>query len=338
MIDAKAVGTIDTQGMAGAYSQWPQMAREAYAAPLEPVADSGPDHIVFAGMGGSGAISDIFESILSSTGVHVDIVKGYHLPKTAGPGTLVVATSISGNTAETLHILGLAAGSGCQTVAFSDGGRIEKYCASNGLAHRHVGMIHSPRASMPSFLYSMLSVLRDCIPVPEADVAESVSVLESMAESVSDPGGGRENAALALAEWLPEVPIIYYPWGLRAAAIRFKNSLQENAKAHAMAEDVMEACHNGIVSWTCDSVARPILIQGGDDHARTKERWAILEGFFAHRGISYRKIEAPGSSILARIVGLIYVLDYASIYRAVIRGIDPTPVAPIEYIKERLAD
>lgn len=76
------------------------------------------------------------------------------------------------------------------------------------------------------------------------------------------------------------MPVIYYPWGLQAAAIRFKNSLQENAKMHAIAEDVIEACHNGVVAWEKQSNFKPILLRGQDDYIKTKERWEILKDFF----------------------------------------------------------
>ena len=338
MIDNTFVKTIDTQGMAEAYSHWSIMAKKAYETPIKELQDIKTDHIIFTGMGGSGALGDIFESILSNTDIHVDIVKGYRLPETAGSDSLVVATSVSGNTNETLHVLDSAVKAKCQTISFSDGGKLGEYCKSKNLDYRRIQTSHSPRTSMPTFLYTMLSVLRNNVPVPEADIIKSISVLETITPSVSKPELGTKNQSLELAQWLPEIPIIYYPWGLRAAAIRFKNSLQENAKTHAMAEDIMETCHNGIVSWVRDSVVRPVLVYGTDDHAKTKERWTILEGFFRHNGISYRTIKAPGSSILERLIGLIYILDYASIYRAIILGVDPTPVVPIDYIKSKLDD
>lgn len=338
MIDDVAIKKIDTQDMAGAYSHWPKMAKDAYGSANTSIRDMKMDHIVFAGMGGSGTMGDIFESILSNTNVHVDVVKGYRLPKTAGPETLVVTTSISGNTTETLHVLDAAVNAKCQTISFSAGGLIKDYCTSKNLDYRLVPMQHSPRASLPIFLYSMLSVLQNNIPVPESDIVESISLLAEIAPSITDPARGSENPSLALAEWIPDVPIIYYPWGLHAAAIRFKNSLQENAKTHAMAEDVMEACHNGMVSWIRDSIVRPILVYGTGDYIKTKERWTILEDFFRHNGISYRVVKSPGSSILERLMSLIYILDYASIYRSVILGVDPTPVAPIDYIKSKLKD
>ena len=102
--------------------------------------------------------------------------------------------------------------------------------------------------------------------------------------------------------------MIYYPFGLQSAAIRFKNSLQENVKIHAFAEDVVEACHNGIVSWEKKSDVQPILIQGQDDYIKTKERWQMLKEFLQQNNIEYREIMSVNGSILSKIINLIYLL------------------------------
>ena len=130
--------------------------------------------------------------------------------------------------------------------------------------------------------------------------------------------------------------IVYYPWGLNAVAIRFKNSLQENAKLHALAEDVIEACHNGIVSWEKPSTVQPILIQGKDDYFKTKERWEILKGFFNEKKISYKEVYSVKGNILSKLVNLIYLIDYSTIYLAILSKIDPSPIHSIEYVKNKL--
>jgi len=139
-----------------------------------------------------------------------------------------------------------------------------------------------------------------------------------------------------LALWIKEIPIIYYPWGLQAAAIRFKSSLQENVKIHVISEDVLEASHNGIVSWEKPSIIQPILIQGIDDNIKTKERWKIFEEFFKNKEIDYKKIVSNKGDIISKLVNLIYILDFTSIYLAVKNKTDPTPVKSIDYIKKRL--
>ncbi len=105
---------------------------------------------------------------------------------------------------------------------------------------------------------------------------------------------------------------------------------------HAITEDVMEACHNGIVSWDKPSVVKPILIQGVDDYIKTKERWKILKEFFEVKEIDYKEIYSVKGSILSKLINLIYLLDYATIYRSILSETDPTPIDAIDFIKKRL--
>jgi len=146
----------------------------------------------------------------------------------------------------------------------------------------------------------------------------------------------KKNLRMGLAKWNNGIPVIYYPFGLQAAAIRFKNSIQENAKTHAMIEDVIEACHNGIVAWEKQNNVRPVLLQGDDDYIKTKERWKILKEYFDQHEIDYWEVFSVKGSILSKLINLIYLLDYASIYRAILSKIDPTPINSIDFIKSKL--
>ena len=327
---------IDSKGMYKIYDRWPEIAQEHYKSDLDSIYFDDISHMVFAGMGGSGAISDIFSSILSKTNVHVDVIKGYLLPKTVDSKTLVVATSISGDTVETLTVLDSAKKCGCKLIAFSDSGKIQKYCSKNGIEHKQIPMLHSPRASFTSFLYSMLKVLGPVLPIRKEDVVESITQLKKLQNNVISENLTDNNPSLGLAQWISGIPLIYYPWGLHAAAIRFKNSLQENAKIHAAAEDIIEACHIGIVSWEKPSNVKPILLEGKDDYIKTKERWKILKEYFEINRIDYREINSLSGNVLSKIINLIYLLDYTSIYRAVLSEIDPSPVKSIDFIKNKL--
>ena len=145
-----------------------------------------------------------------------------------------------------------------------------------------------------------------------------------------------KNYALNLAEWISDIPLMYYPWGLQPAAVRFKNSMQENAKTHTIIENVIESCHNGIVAWEKPTKLQPILLQGADDYVKTKERLKIIKEFFNEKDIKYEEIFSKDGSILSKLVCLIYQLDFVSIYNAVLSGIDPSPVNSIDYVKNRL--
>ena len=322
--------------MSEVYDRWPQIARENFSANFSKVDITNIDHVVFAGMGGSGTIGDLFASILSKTDIHVSVIKGYLLPKTVDSNTLVVTTSISGNTSETISILKNVEKVDAKFVALSSGGIMEKFCMDKKIKYYKIKEEHSPRASFVGFLYSALNILEQIVPVKKTDVSKSIESLFDIQKLISSKNLNKTNEALQIAEWIKEIPMVYYPWGLQSAAIRFKNSMQENAKMHVMTEDVIEACHNGIVAWDKPKNILPILIQGKDDYVKTKERWKIVKEFFREKGIPYKEIFTQEGSILNKLVCLIYVLDYASIYTAIISKIDPSPVNSIDFIKKRL--
>ena len=326
----------DSEKMYEAYEKWPEIAQENYKKDLSKLQFRNIEHIVFAGVGGSGTIGDVMSSILSKTNIHVNVVKGYLLPKTVSSNTLVVTTSVSGNSKEPLSILQNARKSKGKFVSFSSGGQVKKFSDKNNITHIEIPEVHSPRASFPCYLYSMLNVLEDMIPVKKQDVKESISLLTKTKKKISSTNLTNSNPALSLAKWISSFPIIYYPWGLHSAAIRFKNSLQENAKTHAFVEDIIESSHNAIVAWEKKSKIKPILIIGKDDYTKTKERWEVVKEFFELNKIQYNKVYSVNGSILTKLVNIIYLLDYSSIYKAVLSKTDPTPVKPIEFIKSRI--
>jgi glucose/mannose-6-phosphate isomerase len=336
LIDYSLFKKFDPSGMHKIYDKWSDIAIQSYESGNDSIEYQDIDHIIFAGMGGSGTIGDIFSSILSKTNVHVCVVKGYHLPKTVDSNTLVVTVSISGNTIETLTILNAAKKIGSKIIAFSGGGKMERYCEKNHIEYRKIPQIHSPRASFTTYLYSLLGYLATVTPIKKYDIIDSIKKLEILQKLISSDNLTKTNPSLELAKWITGLPMIYYPWGLQAAAIRFKNSLQENAKFHAMSEDVVEACHNGIVAWEKNSNVRPILIQGMDDYVKTKEVWKILKRYFEENDIDYWDVVAQKGGILSKLINLIYMLDYASIYLAVLNKIDPTPIIPINYVKKHM--
>src|SRR5574337_172905 len=211
---------------------------------------------------------------------------------------------------------------------------IEKYCRRHKIEYRMTPMIHSPRASFPGFLYTILKVLGPVLPVKEKDILDSIKELENTAKIISSENLNKNNPSLNLAEWISGIPVIYYPFGLQAAAVRFKNSLQENAKKHAMIEDVIEAGHNDIVAWERRDNVQPILLEGTDDYIKTKQRWKILKKYFQINKIDYREIHSVKGSITSKLINLIYILDYSTIYLAALTKTDPSPTKSIDFIKK----
>ena len=327
---------IDRESMFKTYDEWPEIARTSFEQKLQKYDVKDIDHIVFAGMGGSGSIGDTIEAILSKQNIHVSVVKGYLLPKTVDAKTLVIATSVSGNTSETLEILNKVKQTSAKAIGFSSGGKLENLCNEKSILYHKIEKIHSPRASYLKFLFSILNILEPILPIKEKEILDALHSLEKTQENIFSGNLTKDNKSLDLAEFITEFACIYYPGGLKASAIRYKNSLQENAKMHAMTEDVLETCHNGIVSWETNSNIKPVLIQGRNDNEKTIERWSILKEFFNKKEINYKVIQSIEGSILSKITNLVYTLDYSTLYLSVLRGIDPTPVDSIDFIKSKL--
>jgi glucose/mannose-6-phosphate isomerase len=336
LLDYSDIQKYDPSGMHKVYDDWAKIAKEAYESNLEPANFEGVNHIVFSGMGGSGAIGDLFLSVLSKTSIHVTIVKGYLLPKTVDSKTLVIGTSVSGNTIETITTIKSAKEIGCKIICFSSGGKLEEFCKKNQIRHRNIPIYGNPRASFPAYVFSILKTLNSTIPIKQENILEAITQLEKLSQTISTKNLTDSNPSLSLANWLDGIPVIYYPWGLHAAAIRFKNSIQENMKSHAMIEDVIEACHNGIMSWQRPSNAKPILIQGKEDYVKTKERWQVLKNYFAQNNIEFWDVVSIEGDVFSKIINLIYLLDFATIYNAITNKIDPYPVKAIDFVKEHI--
>jgi glucose/mannose-6-phosphate isomerase len=336
LLDYSQIEKYDPTGMHKIYDQWPQIAKDAYNSNLEPVDFKNIDHIVFAGMGGSGAIGDLFASILSKIDIHVSVVKGYLLPPTVDKNTLVVTTSVSGNTVETLTILNSAHKLDCNVIAFSSGGKMKEYCIKNKIHYKKIELIHSPRTSFIKFVFSIINVLNSILSIDTNYIVESLDELFKFQKNIGSQNLSNSNIAFNLANFISGIPLIYYPYGLQSSAIRFKSSIQENAKTHAIIEDVVEASHNGIVAWEKPSIVQPILLCGYDDFIKTRERFEIFKEFFDKNNIQYKEITSVPGNILTKIVTLIYLFDYTSLYRAILSEINPSPVDSINFIKYRI--
>ncbi|HET7337160.1 MAG TPA: SIS domain-containing protein, partial [Candidatus Nitrosotalea sp.] len=201
MLSLSTLDKYDPQGMYKIYDRWPELARQFFEMNLDTIDFKNIDHIIFTGMGGSGAIGDVLSAILSKKNIHLSIVKGYHLPKTADSNTLVVATSASGNTLETFTVLKNAKNEGCKLIAFSSGGKISTYCTKNRIEFRKIPIFNSPRASFPVYLYSILNVLGQLIPIKKGDILESIGALENTYKKISS-SNLRNNPSLDLAKWI----------------------------------------------------------------------------------------------------------------------------------------
>lgn len=345
--DAAALRSTDPGDMLGAVAVLPSHVRESYASgsatPNLPDLE-GVTSVVFCGMGGSAVAGDVLkQTFRGRLGVPVDVNRSPLLPEYAGPHTLVVVSSFSGNTSETLSSFREAVARGCRIVAITSGGALGTECATHGLAVAPVPAGFQPRAALGHLTFAMLGALEAAglLPPVGDDVDEVVRELERLAAELAPEVPTERNEAKHLAAWIGDrVPVVWGADGLAAvAAMRWKTQMNENGKVPAFNAVMSELDHNEVVGWTRPFGERFVVIglRHRGEHPEIVARFPLSADIARDAGAEYAEVSARGRSALAQLLTLIMVGDFASCYVGLRRGVDPTPVAVIDRLKAALA-
>ncbi|MCP8308835.1 MAG: bifunctional phosphoglucose/phosphomannose isomerase [archaeon] len=342
MLSSSEVKGIDKSGLYKIYEDWPIHCREAYKTEVNAPETSNVKKIIFAGMGGSATPGDILQDWLKdSIDIPFCVVKDYHLPKFAGKDTFVIAVSCSGNTEETLSIVHESLKAGCKVVTISSGGLLEEMSLKNNIPYNRIVFTLLSRASFPYIFYVSAKILEYCgfIKGLEDQISNSIRVVEDVSKHISIEAPIKENLSKKIAIWLYDsLPLIYGSNLNRAVAIRFKNVLNENSKMHAIVDVMPELCHNEIVAWEGikDKPLKPLFLRYRKEPPEVKVRFEIFKELIRDAGFEILEAWSWGEDQLSKIISLLYILDFASLYLAVLRGFDPTPTVSIEKMKGRL--
>ncbi len=345
---AKTYEELDPQGMFRYLSEMPTQCRRAWD--LAGSFSLPPDYkeinkVVILGMGGSAIGADLVASLATAEArAPVIVVRDYALPAYVDAQTLVIANSYSGNTEETLSAFGQALKSDCKKLAITTGGKLAKAAGLTGIPLFTFEYAAQPRAAI---CYSLLPLLRflqnlGIINEKTADVAEAAAVLGKVTEELKPDVPASRNAAKQLAQRLyGKLPVIYGAQVLAEVARRWKTQLNENSKAWAFHEVFPELNHNAVVGYQFppELAARlhVIMLRSASLNPRLGLRQDITGELLQRAGVPFDIIDARGKRALAQMLSLVLFGDYVSGYLAMLYGVDPTPVAVIDYLKKRLA-
>ncbi len=307
----------------------------------------GVTSIVAVGMGGS-AIGAEFASAYLDDGLPVPmrVVRGYELPAFVGPATLVLASSYSGNTEETLSAFEEALTRGSRVVCVTTGGTLSRRAREEGLDLVSIPAGLPPRAALGFSLVPQLRILHHLgfAPDPTREIEEAAGVAAELAALYGVGRPPAENLAKEFAEWLhASVPIVYgaVPW-TTAVANRWCGQLSENSKLVAHRNELPEMNHNEIVGWSrtrlAGEAARVVFLRDSGEHARIARRYEVTRGIIEDAGAASREAWSSGESRLARLISLVVLGDFVSYYLALLGDVDPTPVRPIDRLKGALAE
>jgi glucose/mannose-6-phosphate isomerase len=344
--DEDQLARRDPGGMLGEVAGAGGQARAALGrAGAAPLAGPLPEVVVVAGMGGSGVAGDLLAALaFASSAVPVLAVKGDRLPAFVGPGTLLVAVSYSGGTAETLSAAEQGLAAGARLVAVASGGALAELAQAHGspLVAVEAPPGRSPRAALWSLLVPVCAAAAAAGVLPPLgdQVLAAADALDAEASALGPAAPTDANPAKQAAlRLLDRLPVAWGSGQLGAvAAARLRTQCNENAKVPVVSSALPEANHNDVMGleggpgpWR----ALVLLRDEAGEHERDGRRIAAaLEALEVADPVVRLAGEGPDLVRLARLTAF---TDFTSVYLAVARGVDPTPIRTIDRVKAALA-
>ncbi|MFH1560566.1 MAG: bifunctional phosphoglucose/phosphomannose isomerase [Chloroflexota bacterium] len=303
-------------------------------------------NVVLAGVGGSSIGGELLGDLASMNGSPlVTVCRDYCLPPHLGPDSLVIASSYSGNTEETLSAFHDALQRGARVVAVTTGGQLEQMARREGMPVFQIDYVGEPRTALGYSFLVPLAILQNLKLIAPSDdaVQEAAEVLTSLDHRLKPQIPTQDNPAKELAIALRGKLIVIYGGGmLCGVARRWKGQFNENAKAWAFVELLPEAGHNAIAGFQWPRpVGRKVcgvLLSAWSLHPRMKLRYQVIEELLCKAGVECRTVDGVGKTTLAQMLSTVLFGDYTSYYLALLNGEDPSPVPPLDYLKDRLKE
>jgi glucose/mannose-6-phosphate isomerase len=303
------------------------------------------NHAVVCGMGGSAIGGDLAKRLALLQNMPVLVHRDYGPVHLLDRDTLLIFSSYSGNTEETLSCFTESIRSSARKLVISTGGRLGELASHENIPMLRIDYQAPPRAAFPHSFMSLLGILDKLglLEVRTEDFQEAIASAVDLAGMVSEETPVRQNAAKQVAQRLHNrLGVIYGAGLLTEVAQRWKTQLNENSKSWAFSESLPELDHNAVVGYELPGEigrrAHVLLLHSSLLHPRISLRYRLTAELISRDGISYEFVEALGNSALAQMLRLVLLGDYVSFYLAVLNGVDPTTVVPIDYLKSRLAD
>jgi len=302
------------------------------------------DKAIILGMGGSAIGGELVHSLaLFESKLPVWVHRGYDLPPFLDENTLLIASSYSGNTEETLSSFTESLKIPCRKLVLTRGGKLKELAEKEAVPIFLIDYEAPPRATLPYSFIFLLGIFHKLglLENKSADLGEAIQVLDRLSAEIIESMPLISNPAKQLATKLSgKLAVIYGAGILSEVAQRWKTQLNENSKAWAFYEVFPELNHNAIVGYQFPSEIRErtlvMLLHSSLLHPRISIRYRLTIEILTEAGASYELVEARGENPLSQMMSLVLFGDYVSFYLAILNGVNPTPVASIDYLKSRL--
>ncbi len=298
-------------------------------------------NIVWTGMGGS-ALPAVIIGTWPGLKIPFEIVRGYTLPAYVGESTLVIASSYSGNTEETLSALSEAEACGAQIAVITAGGKLADRAREKQYPLFLFPEGIQPRMATFYFVNAFAQIIKD-LDIAVADLSELSRVGEWLRQEVEQwkvEAPLTDNLAKQLALQLAgKTPVFYAGPKLFPAANKWKIGCNENAKNTAWVNQYPEFNHNEFIGWSSHPVEKPfavVEIRSNLEHERVQKRFEVSERLLSGMRPAPIVVEPKGDTILEQLVYTFALGDFVTIYLGILNGVNPTPVPLVEKLKVEL--
>ena len=350
--DIKAIQKIDRNQMLNSISGFADQLKHAEeigcALSLDTSLGRGIKNIVFSGLGGSAIGADLIRSYLAyDLPIPIFVNRHYQLPQFVNHETLLIASSYSGDTEETLSSLEIGLKRKAKILAISSGGALARLSQTHSFPLIRIPSGFSPRAALGYSVVPLLIALSKIgfqAAYQANELKEAQTLMASLAKSsygVAVPSGKNLAKSLA-ASCFKKYPIVYAGTDyLDVVALRWRGQIEENAKALASHHLLPEMNHNELVGWEHpkewlrNSVV--FFLRDQADHKRVQKRMDLTQAILQKKAGKVIELESQGKGLLARMFSLIHLGDWISFYLAILYQTDPSPVQVIQYLKSELA-
>lgn len=302
--------------------------------------------LVITGMGGSALAGLVLKVLLSTElAIPVEVIREYDLPAYINKNTLVIASSYSGNTEETLSALSQAEQKSAQIGIVAAGGKLIDRAVESSTAHVIMPTGVQPRMAMIYNLKGIFALLVNFgVVAPHwlTDLEALSGWLEDESAQWRPEVSTEQNYAKQLAlETIGKSPVFYGSPLTAPLAYKWKISWNETAKNTAFWNEYPEFNHNEFMGWTSHPIEKPFVIfdiKSSFDKPRVLQRFELSDRLLSGQRPRAQEILLKGDTLLAQMVWGAILADFASIYTGILNGVDPTPVVLIEKLKQELAD
>lgn len=299
--------------------------------------------VVVCGLGGSAIGADLFYNLFGKElKVPYFVNRNYSLPAFTDENTLVVLSSYSGNTEETLSSANQAKELGAKVVCLTSGGKLKDFAEENSYPVFELQKGFQPRYALYLNLFTLVKIfgLIGLIPSQEKFFEESVALLQTKAEEFKVQNFLPFQFAESLVGF---IPVIYSVDNQTSAVgLRLKGQFNENSKSHAFHNVLPEFNHNEIVGWETYNEnsfrAKAIFIWDESYHPQIKKRIEITSYLIKKAGAEVLTINSEQKDFKLRLLEMVFFGDWVSYYLALLRGKDPSEIDNIYYLKDKLAE